>query len=284
MTSRAMRPTDDALHRALIELAGDPDGSALLADVMRTVDATPQQLRRRPWPVPPLGRGALLVAAVLAALGIGAAVALSQPQPEPRPAPSDEALKPDVLAVPEFVMPFRYQIPEGETEEVTQLGGRGVYPMFGLFRGAGNLTVFEVTGSIHTCELEDVPEPSGEPARLTEELGTDPTPFIEGLRDRVGINLGEIRPTMLGSQPAIETEIGPSDSSDCYPQAHLDGMGIGGLTYEPELRGPGKLIVARAGSRTIGVLIKAGDEAAYEKWLPIAQAYVDSFDFYTADN
>jgi hypothetical protein len=82
----------------------------------------------------------------------------------------------------------------------------------------------------------------------------------------------------------METEIGLSDGGECHPQPHLDGMGIGGLTHEPELRGPGKLIVARAGSRTIAVLIKAADEAAYEEWLPIAQAYVDSFNFYTADD
>ncbi len=284
MTSGPVRLTDDALHRALVELAGHPGDSALLTHVMRTVDVTPQ-VRRRPWDIPPLGRGALLVAAALAALGIGAAVALTQPQPSPQPAPSTPAREPERLTVAEFVLPFRYVIPEGETDEVTQLGGPGVYPLFGLFRGSANLTVFEVTGIVHSCELEKVPEQS-EPVRVGQRLGTDPATYVEDLRNRVGIEIDEGRPGTLGNLPAVEAEIGTSETADCYPQAHVDGMGIGGAAQEPELRGPGKLIVAEAErrDRTIGVLIKAADQAAYEAFLPVAEAYLRSFDFYTADN
>ena len=283
MTDRAMPLTEAALRKALVELAGEPDANALLTDVMRAVEGMPQ-MRRRPWDIPPLGRGALLLAAALATLGIGAAVALSQPRPDPQPTPSAPALLPDVITVAQAAEPFRYQIPEGEADTFNEIGGSGASGMFALHHEFGSIAVFPVTGDVHTCELEDGPEPSAEPVRVTAGFGTDPRLYREGLRDRVGIGIGEIHPSMLGNLPAMEAEIGPSDSSTCYPQVHEDGLGLGSDALEPELRGPGKLIVAHGGLRTVGVLINAVDEAAYDKWLPIAEVYVGSFDFYAADH
>ena len=80
MNERATPITDEALRRALVELAGEPDANALLTEVIRTVDDMPQ-VRRRPWGTPRWERGALLVAALLATLGIGAAVALNRHAP-----------------------------------------------------------------------------------------------------------------------------------------------------------------------------------------------------------
>ena len=282
MTERTTGLTDDALRRALAELAGEPDATALLNEVVRTVDRMPQ-VPRRSWTAPSWRFGALVAAAVLATLGIGAAVALSLPRPDPQPTPSVPALLPDAIAVPDFVVPFTYVLPEGEADELNARGTVMPYPIYGFHRGSASLAVFLVTGFVHTCEDLDAVDPSASSGVLEgTSLGDEPALFIERLRDEVGVGIGPIRPSMLGNVSALEAEIDPADGT--CSRALLHEVGLGLRWSEPELRGPSTLIVARTGESSIGVLISGADEAAYRDWLPIARAYVDSFVFEDAAN
>ncbi len=280
MTGRSIRLTDETLRRALVELAGEPDAGALLNDVIRAVDVQPQA-QRLPWALP--SRGVLLVAALLATLGIGAAVALSVPRPDPQPAPTPSAEEAVTDTVPEFAIPFRYVVPDGETDTLGTLDGQlPPETMHALLRGQGSLTVFLITGQVHTCE--DIAELGGsaEGTTTSTSLGTEPIAFLERLRDDAGVGLGPIRQTMLGNLPAVEAQIDSSAGSCWDVRVHEDRMGLHWATLEPELRGPGTLIVARSQGTTIGALIKATDGESYAEWEPIAREYIDSFEFETA--
>ena len=59
----------------------------------------------------------------------------------------------------------------------------------------------------------------------------------------------------------------------------MDGLGLRHVTFEPALNSPGRLVVARTGETTIGVLISAPNDEALAEWLPIAQAFVDGMNF-----
>jgi hypothetical protein len=278
MTERRMRLTDDALRRALVELAGEPDANALLAEVMRTVDTAPQ-VGRRPWHVPRLERGALLVAALIATLALGAAVALTQPTPEPQPQPT---IRPEAIAVRDFTVPFTYVRPEGTPFELRNITGNP-HPIYGLTEGRGNLSVFVIDRLVHSCEDLD-PSPSAAAGAGITRVAEDPIALLEDLRNEVGVGVGEIRPAMLGNLPGVEAEIDSTRGTCSFARIHVDGTGIGGLEREPLLAGPATLIVARTGETTIAALISADGEGAYEEWLPTAREYLGSFLFDTGDD
>jgi hypothetical protein len=275
MTGPTVRLTDETLRRSLVELAGEPDANALLSEVLRTVDTVPQ-VRRRAWSSMRWERRVLLVAAVLATLGIGAAVSLSAPRPDPQPIPSPEG-----IVVPDFAVPFTYRLPEGVTEHLHSKGRVTPYPIFAL--SGDRLTLFLVTGTgnVHSCEdLDDESDGSVD----STSVGRDPVAFLEGLRDDVGVGIGPIQPAMLGNLPAVAAEIDPEKGTCSRARVHENSLGLGATAQEPLLRGPSTLIVAQAGAETIGVLIRGADEAAYREWLPLAYEYVQSFDFYPVDN
>jgi hypothetical protein len=280
MTTNAVRLTDDLLRASLRELAEGRDGGELMADVMRTVDATPQ-LQRRLWDAPGLGRAGLLVAAaLLLTVLIGTAVALSLPRPQPEPTPSADAELPRPVRASAFVVPFTYLVPAGETAELTY---EPSYPavIYTLRHGYSQptrtrkLEVFLVEGHVHGC-------PSASEATAT--LDRDPQTFLEELRDEIGVGIARIRPAMMGNLPGFSADIDPRASTCDLVYLHENGMGLGWASREPRLDRPSRLIVARVGATTIGVRISASTAEELAVWLPTAQAYVDSFVFRTTDD
>jgi hypothetical protein len=129
------------------------------------------------------------------------------------------------------------------------------------------LLVFLVTGNVHVCG----------PSLEGNALDTEPSAFLQGLRDEAGVNMGPISQTTMGNIPAVATEL---DLDTCSgSRIHEDGLGMSYQGYEPQLDGPGKLIVGRVGDRTIGVLISHSNVDDYVDWRPIAEAYVATFRF-----
>lgn len=272
MTANPTRLTDEVLRRALIELAGGPDAELLLTEVVRIVDDTPQA-RRLPWAAPGFGRGALLVAALIATLAVGVAVALSQPRPAPEPDPS-------VITVTDFILPFTYRVPAEDAEPMHGIAaGSGPYTMYGVTSTSGTLSIFEVTGNVHPCGSREVDPSASSGTVPSVHLSREPAAFLDELRDEVGVGLGAARETTLGNLPAVEAEIVTAAGRCSDALIHQNGMGLSWLSLEPALRGPATLIVASTGDTSIGVLISAGNEDAYSNWLPVARAYVDSFVF-----
>jgi hypothetical protein len=266
MTDHAARLTDELLRRALVELAGSPDGDLVLTDVMHQVDALPQ-LRRRPWELRGWGRLAvvLVAALLLAAAAIGTTVLLWHPKPPPS-APISAYLSQDTQKIP-----FTYRIPGGERGQlIPRVSGTTGGAVLSRVSGPRKLELFVVTGLVHTCDL---------PARTgTAELPADPTGFLSGLRTQLGGALSETSSTTLGNLPAARADIrGPATT--CGPALHLNNLALGYKTWEPVLKNPGRLIIARDEGATIGVLISAETDEDLAEWMPIAQAYVDSLVF-----
>jgi hypothetical protein len=280
MTRTARPLTDERLRLALVELAGQPDASLLLPEVLRSIDALPQ-VRRRPWDTRGWGRGVLLVAALLATLAIGAAIAFSGPRPDPQPVPSP---RPGAISALEFVVPFTYVLPNPESAPLTVRGSDSpvvLYSLAGSYfppdaQGFRRLEVFLVTGQVHRCVNPDAIE-----GQDTHRLNTEPSAYLEELRDRIGVGIGPISPATLGNLVAVRATVDPAANSCEGSRIHEDGLGLSWVTFEPSLDNPGTLIVGRTGDTTIGVLISASNDELLAEWLPIAQAYVDSFIFET---
>ena len=266
MIDHAARLTDELLRRALVELAGSPDGDVVLTDVMHRVDGLPQ-IRRRPWDTRGWGRTALILIAalLLAAAAIGTTILLWHPKPPPSE-PISAFLSQDTE-----IIPFTYRIPGGERGQlvprVSGTEGSGILSRVGASQ---TLELFVVTGYVHSCEP---------PARAgSVELPAEPSGFLSGLRTRLGVALGESSTTTLGNLPAVSADIrGPG--APCGPALHLSGLGLGYKRWEPQLKNPGRLILARDGDATIGAYISAATDADLAAWLPIAQGYVDSLVF-----
>jgi len=278
MTETTRHLTDELLRRAMTELAEGPDGTILLSDVLRSVDSS-AQVRRRPWDVPG-GRGAglLVAAALLVTVVIGSALVLASRQPAPPPSPSAPALLPQTFTAPDFVAPFTYSLPAGQTVHLTPKGATTPATIYG--RGGGTpsrqLQVFLVTGSVHACP--DLDSESGVDRIL---IGTQPSAFLRELRNTVGVGIGPIEPATLGNLPALAADIDPSRNA-CSPiLLHENGLGIQATGLEPTLDNPGRLIVGKSGAQTIAVLISASNEDDYAAWLPTAEDYVDTFAFDT---
>ena len=111
-------------------------------------------------------------------------------------------------------------------------------------------------------------------------ISTEPSAFLQELRDTAGVGIGPIEPTTLGNLPALAAEIDPTRNR-CSPiLLHENGLGIGALGQGAEAGQPGHdSSSAQSRGMTIGVLISASSEDEYAAWLPIAQAYVDTFAF-----
>jgi hypothetical protein len=212
------------------------------------------------------------------------------PSSTPRPGQPAGAPSSGLISVPDFVVPFAYQLPSGETVELSRTG----YPdspaviytrrsvAYAPNAGSRALQVFLVTGLVHPCEAEATRNPSGWTTSPSTKLKTEPMAFMEGLRDIAGVSIGPITATTLGNLPAVTADLGPPGSC---PETlmHENGLGLGWRNDEPALKYPSRLTVAKAGGRTIGVLITASTETDLAAWLPIAQAYVDSFVFDDAE-
>lgn len=268
MTRYASPLTDERLRRALSELAAGPDGSDLLIEVLRTVDST-AQVGRRPWDVRGWGRPMLVLAAVLLiTAAIGLAVAAS-PRPQPQPTP--------VITVSDFIVPFTYRLPAGETGTLASIGAAEpgvIYARQTTF--PRRLEVFLVTGLLHNCLGPGAPGDNG-----TFVFTDDPSAFLQELRDTAGVGLGSIRPATLGNLSGWGAEVDPAANACGQNALHETGLGLGAISLEAKLDYPGKLLVARSGETTIGVLITASSEDELAEWLPIAQAVVDTFVFST---
>jgi hypothetical protein len=284
MTAKSARLTDELLRRSLTELAAGPDADELLTDVIRTVDST-TQVHRRPWDLQGFGRPALLLAAVLLlTASIGLAVFLSSPRPEPQPSPTASARPVTVLPIvqpTDFIEPFRYTLPPGESitlRPISRTAPHVVYGRTGATRER-TLEVFLVTGIVHTGPCNGVdPDGNGGPTRGFD-VDQEPRTLLEDLRDEVRVAVGPISQARLGNIPAFAAEIDPTQSICANTSFHENGQGLFSGSVEPTLENPSKLIVGRIGDRTIAVLISATTEEALAEWLPIAQAYVDSFRF-----
>jgi hypothetical protein len=266
MTDHAARLTDELLRRALTELAGSPDGDMVLTDVLRRVDQR-EQVARRPWDTRGWGRTAfvLIAALLLAAAAIGTTVLLWHPKPPPS-APISAFLSQDTQLIP-----FSYRIPGGEHAQlIPRVSGSEGGPVLSRVNGSRKLEVFTVTGYLHTC---DVPGRTG-----NATLPVEPAGFLSGLRTELHVPLGETSTTTLGNLSAVRADIHAS-SSACGPALHLNNLGFSYKGWEPALKNPGRLILARDGDATIGVLISAATDADLAAWLPVAQDYVDTLVF-----
>jgi hypothetical protein len=266
MTTSTTRLTDDLLRRALAELADGPDASLLLTEVLRHVEAAPQ-VARRPWDTRGWGRaGVLVVAALLLVGAIGAAVVLSGPRPDPQPIPTPDPQEP--ISVPGFVQPFTYRLPPGET---LRLEPRGPEPPLVLAAEGGNrvLEIFSIRGSVGGC---------GDAASL-DETGLNPARFMDGLRGMLGDGMGPERLTTLGNLPAMAADVDLAAVPCRALTFHQSGIGWSGVRLPRLLDQPSSLIVARTNYGMVGAIISARSEAAYDEWLPIARAYLDSIVF-----
>lgn len=264
MTQNAARLNDEHLRRALIEMAGSPDSDALLTDVLRIVDAQ-AQVARRPWTVGRWRRSMLMLVAVLLVAGaIGATIALSQPDPEPQPSPSPQSE--GAISVPDFVVPFTYHVPVGGPGKLGRYGPKEPAVIYARVSGSRKLQLFLVNG-VHDCEE----------GREGMVLDRDPTSFLEGLHELLGVGMGRIGATTLGNLPAVAADIDPQDNT-CLA-LHEDRLGLGYATKEPHLSRPGRLIIADAGTQILGVYISAPTKDELAEWMPMAQAYVNSFVF-----
>lgn len=277
MTGSTSRLSDELLRRSLSELAANPDGSALLTDVLRTVDST-AQVGRRPWDAPGWGRAGLLVATVvLITAALGAAVVFSALRPQPQPTPSAPAVVSDAITVSDFVVPFTYRLPQGETAKLGRVGRAEPAVIYSRQRGfSDHLSVFIITQYLHAC-----PTVTGDPADDTLMIGTEPSAIMQALRDTAGVGLGPISTTTMGNLPAVTAEVDPAGNLCGHYAFHENGLGLGATSMERTLDDPSRLIVARTETRTIGVLISSATQDELVQWLPIAQAYVDSFVFET---
>jgi hypothetical protein len=255
MTRTARSLSDDLLRRALAELAAGPDASALVSDVLRSVDTATQVPRRR-WDVSGSRRaGLLLVAAVLTA-AIGGAVALSSPRPAPEPTPSPPAVPGAAIQVDDFVQWFTYQVPPGRTALLET--PQAEYPAHTLTDGSRRLQLFSI---------------------WSQEV-TDPVEVVQGLRDRMGSCITGVRPATLGNLPAMVAEFTPGPGRCSTLSFFSPGIG----TTPISVSDPSKLLVAQTSHGTIGVLVSAPTDDELRAWLPVAQAYVDSFEFTTGVN
>jgi len=211
----------------------------------------------------------------------------ASPRPSATQMPTSHAAPASgLIRVSDFVVPFTYRLPSGETVELSRSG----YPdspaviysrkavSYGQDAGSTAIQVFLVTGSVHSCGPSMTPNSAGAVSSQSTRLKTDPEAFMEGLRDRAGVSMGLITETTLGNLPAVTADLGPPGSC-AETLMHENGLGIGWQSKEPAVKYPGRLIIGRAGARAIGVLITASTETGLAAWLPIAQAYVDSFVF-----
>ena len=277
MTGTSPRLTDDVLYRALTELAAGPDSELLLADVLHTVD-NQAQVGRRAWDTRGWRRAALLVAAaaLLVVAAVGTTVLLTRPQPSPKPTPSAPTVEGPIDVVG-FVTEFSYSVPPGQSVTLRPQQ-MNTYDVYGRYDEGRKLELFPISGLIHGCLGED-----------EGVLATEPMAYMRALRDTEGIGLGPIIRTTFGDQPAVVAEIDPAKGTCSHPTFHVPGL----RTYEPSVIGPSKLLITKASwapseatngrtSVSIGILISASDEEAYAAWLPIAEAYVDSFVFDTS--
>ena len=278
MSENARHLTDELLQRALTELAAGPDGTVLLTDVLRSVDST-AQVRRRPWDVRGWrGAGLLVAATLLVTAAIGSALVLASRQPEPQPSPSAPALLPGVFSASDFVAPFTYSLPPGQRAHLTRMGATTPAELYGRDGGTGSrrLRVFVVTGAVHVCPDESstyyrqrpdqrgaVRLPAGASGYRRRRYRTDPANHARE-PSRVWVRRSIPRATRA--------------RRSCSTRA---GWAFGSTGLEPKLDNPSMLIIGQAGLKTIGVLISASNEDDYAAWLPIAQAYVDTFAFDT---
>ena len=263
------------------------DAARVLNLVLDEVDTTPQRrplwlARRFPIMSTNAFRYGIAAAAVVMALAGFALLSRGQnvgDRATPSPAPTSTAvststpppLSAEVIRVSDFVVPFTYRTPVGMTGELEAYPGEDrIYRLDARTTGLGRLVVFPVGGFVHACAAMD-----GGFGKLP--LGPDA--FLEGLRDTAGAGIGPISPTTLGGLPAARAEVDPTQGACPTVSFHIDGLGLSSREREPSLAQPGRLIVAQAGSETIGVLISARTTDTLAEWLPIAQAYVDGFVF-----
>ena len=273
MTRYASPLTDDRLRRALSELAAGPDGSDLLIEVLRTIDST-AQVGRRPWDVRRYGRPMLVLAAVLVITAAIGFVVASLPRPQPQPTPTAPAALSGTISKSGFVVPFTYRRPDGETARLVP--DRGFEPGV-LYRTTSpirRLEVFLVDGPV-SCE-------GGGPFGGRHVIGTEPAAFLEDLRDTAGVGIGPVRDAMLGNLPALAADIDPAQN-ECTGITFPLPLAPFGRGDEPSLDNPGRIIVAQSSDTTIAALITSTEEDQLSEWLPVAQAYVDSFVFSTAE-
>jgi hypothetical protein len=255
MTRNARTLNDDLLRRALMELAEGPDASALVSDVLRTVDSA-TQVRRRPWDISGSRRGGLLLVAAVLTAAIGGAVALSSPRPAPEPTPSPPPVPDAAIRVENFVQWFTYRVPPGQS--VLLETPQAEYPAHTLTDGSRRLQLFSI---------------------WSQEV-TDPVEVVQGLRDRMGSCITRIRPATLGNLPAMTAEFAPGPGRCSTLSFFAPGIGTNAITVSD----PSRLLVAQTSHGTIGVLISAPTDEELAAWLPNAEAYVDSFEFTTGVN
>ncbi|HEY7464218.1 MAG TPA: hypothetical protein VH987_07240 [Candidatus Limnocylindria bacterium] len=213
----------------------------------------------------------MFVAALLVMGAIGLAVLGSLPRPQPQPTPPARA----AIRVEDFVVPFTYSLPAMHSGRLASVGGAEPAVIYATGRTfSRGLEVFLVTGGVHNCLSPAAPGSVG-----FISVSEDPSAFLLGLRDIAEIGLQSIRQTTLGNLPAWGAEVDPTGNTCSLTpnQLHETGLGIG--RPEPTLDRPGRLIVARIEDTTIAALIWATSEEELSEWLPIGQAYVDSFVF-----
>jgi hypothetical protein len=290
MTANPQTVPDERLRRALAELAAGPDGTALVAEVLRAVDATPQA-DGLAWPPRFSGRHLAIIAAtgLLLVMLVGAVALFSGmlPAPEPVPGPIDpspstatsQPTEPGANAAAEdFVRPFTYTMPKGE---IGILASRSSPPsqLYSFYRGAAyGIEVFLIQGYVHRCPYFYPASTPGGTSVGTASIRTSPDGFLADLRD-VGVGVGAVSTTTVGGYPAVVAQIDP-DAGACFGTTlHVDGTGLKYRAVEPALDRPATIFVASVDSLSIGIRIWAADAETLKSWLPRAMLFVDSLQF-----
>jgi len=107
---------------------------------------------------------------------------------------------------------------------------------------------------------------------------TDPAGFLADLHDVGGLTMTNERAVTISGYAGIAAEINHSGSrcdSDLAPTSDFH-LSSGGLSAWVPLNRAGRLILIDAGGETIAIVIWAQGQDELDRWLPTAQAIVDS--------
>ena len=175
----------------------------------------------------------------------------------------------------EYRLPDRTDLVAVEIEvaegEATGLFALAAARSQGTYWGEWGIMVADVTEATpHKSSLEPAWPPP---------IAADAAGFLPGLREALGLAVGDIADTELGGLPALTADVAPAVEGD-FARNHLDvRTAVGGATGSVFFHYPSRVIVADAGTSVVLVQIWARTEAELRGWLPLGLQVVDSMRF-----
>jgi hypothetical protein len=207
------------------------------------------------------------------------------PSPSQDASVGSPALEPGaVRAVEDFVRPFTYRFPPGETLSLVSRSHSTPMSLYTMASGVRyGVEVFVVEGVIHPCVAQfpaPTPQPGGGQTPFdTITISSSPEGYLQALHDVAGVGIGPISATSVDGFEAFTAEIDPARSECSGTTIHAQGMGLSYAGFEPELDTPAKIWVVDVDSVSIGIRAWARDAVTFAEWLPRATVFVKNVDF-----